>query len=182
MNEEVMIDLETLGTGNDAVILSLGAVKFDPHSMEMGEKFYVTIDPASCQRYGMKIDAKTVLWWMGAERSEARDFLINAELLDLAAALEGFRLWMNGDKPVWGNGATFDNVILRNAFAAIGMECPWKFWNDRCYRTMKNVAPKMAVDTPIERIGTHHNALDDAVTQARHLQRIFAAHILDGAQ
>ena len=71
--------------------------------------------------------------------------------------------------PVWGNGATFDNVILSNAYKAAGMEQPWKFWDDRCYRTVKGLLP----DIKIERLGTHHNAVYDAMSQARHLQFLF---------
>jgi len=48
------------------------------------------------------------------------------------------------------------------------MERPWYFWNDRCYRTMKSLYPQI----PMERDGVHHNALDDAISQARHLMAI----------
>lgn len=175
-----MVDLETLGTGHNAVILSIGAVKFDPHDASVPmDRFYVRVSAESCVQFGLTIDPQTVMWWMNKDRAGARESLFGMDPLDLPTALEGFSIWMGGDMPVWGNGATFDNVILRHAFKAINMDCPWKFWNDRCYRTMKNIAPKIAVDTPIERIGTHHNALDDAMTQANHLQRIFASHILE---
>ena len=34
--QHVMVDIETLGTGPDAVIKSLGAVDFDPQTGEIG--------------------------------------------------------------------------------------------------------------------------------------------------
>jgi hypothetical protein len=79
--------------------------------------------------------------------------------------------WYNSqDMPTWGNGSTFDNVILRNAFRACNYEPPWSYWNDRCYRTLKSQHP----DVKMARTGTHHNAYDDAVSQANHLLQILS--------
>lgn len=69
---------------------------------------------------------------------------------------------------IWGNGADFDNVILASVYKRIGMEQPWLYRNNRCYRTLKALHPEI----PIERVGTHHNAVDDAESQARHLLAI----------
>ena len=87
-------------------------------------------------------------------------------------ALDGFAMWLGDQNAlVWGNGAAFDNVILRRAFERLGLDTPWSHWNDRCYRTIKNLAPAIV----LERFGAHHSALDDAVSQTLHLQRIFSA-------
>jgi len=163
-----MLDLETLGNGHDAVIVSIGACKFDPTGEGIVDSFHVAIDPADAQRHGLRIDASTVMWWLNADRAGAREALLSHEMIDLPSALVGFAGWMNEAGPVWGNGATFDNVILRNAYTATGQRCPWAFYQDRCYRTVKNLAPSI----PLVREGTHHDALDDAVSQARHLQAI----------
>ena len=74
------------------------------------------------------------------------------------------------DLRVWSNGAGFDNVVLSSAFRRIGMEQPWPFRNDRCYRTMKAQHPEVKM----QRVGTHHNAVDDAESQARHLMAMMA--------
>jgi len=71
--------------------------------------------------------------------------------------------------PVWGNGATFDNVILSTAYGLIGQPVPWQFTEDRCYRTLKNLCPQV----PMVRTGTHHNALEDCKSQALHLSAIY---------
>lgn len=165
----IMVDLETLGTGNDALILSIGAVKFTP--TEIVDSFHVGIDPVSAQQAGLKIDAATVMWWFDPERAAAREALLGLERVDLGSALLGFRDWCGDDDvTLWGNGATFDNVILRGAFAAMRFEYPAKFWNDLCFRTLKRLAP----DVKVEREGTHHDALDDATYQARLWQAIYA--------
>ncbi|MCZ8725115.1 3'-5' exoribonuclease, partial [Escherichia albertii] len=65
---------------------------------------------------------------------------------------------------VWGNGATFDNVILRGAYERAGQICPWAYWNDHDVRTIVTLGrsigfdPKM--DMPFD--GERHNALADA--------------------
>jgi hypothetical protein len=167
----VMVDIETWGTGNDAIPVSLGACKFD--GTEILDQFHVGIDPASAQAFGLSIDASTILWWFDPERDEARRQWLELQKVDLASALMGFAEWCGTGSPavaLWGNGSTFDNIILRSAYKAVGLAYPVPFWADQCYRTMKNRTPGIK----LERIGTHHNALDDAISQAKHLQRIIA--------
>jgi hypothetical protein len=163
-----MLDLETWGTGNDAVPVSLGACRFTAD--EIIDNFHVAIDPGSCVALGLKMDAGTLLWWMDRDRREALDRWLSMGKVDLASALVGFSDWVSIRQPVaiWGNGSTFDNIILRSAHAACGLEYPVRFWQDLCYRSMKQ---QTAI--PIERSGIHHDALDDAISQARHLQAIW---------
>jgi len=167
----VMIDIETLGTSTEAVIISIGACKFDPnnHRTKIEDSFYVAIDPTSCTNAGLKIDASTVMWWLSSDQDSARAQMMKDERLDLWTALDGFKQWFGNESlPVWGNGATFDNVIVRAAYQKVGEAAPWQFWHDRCYRTVKSMAP----DVKLVRMGTHHNALDDAISQAQHLRKI----------
>lgn len=164
----VMNDIETLGTGNDALILSIGAVKFN--ALGVFDSFHMAIDVDDAQCHGMTITAGTVLWWMGEDKADARRALLSLDRRPLHTVLAEYQRWY-GEKsqPTWGNGATFDNVIMRSAFRAIGEDAPWQFWHDRCYRTMKDLpgAPKM------KRTGVHHSALDDARSQADHLLEIW---------
>lgn len=165
----VMLDLETWGTGNKAVIVSIGACKFDGN--DILDAFHVGVDPKSCQTLGLEIDADTILWWMDPQQRNALDEWLKLERVDLASALVGFDLWCKqepGIVAIWGNGSTFDNVILRSGFQAAGLEYPVRFGADQCYRTKKNGS-----DVAMIREGTHHKALDDAISQAKHLQRIW---------
>lgn len=169
--EEVVLDLETMGNGNNAAIVAIGACKFAPHStVGPSDTFYREVDLESSVDAGMKIDASTILWWM-QQSDEARKSTFTGDRVPLGDALYQFSKWFGEDRPVWGNGATFDNVIVRSGFAAVRLPVPWKFWNDRCYRTMKNLRP----DVKMERVGVAHNALSDAISQALHLQKIYSA-------
>ncbi len=159
----VMLDLETLGNGPESVIIAIGAVKFSKEGIT-DDLFYTVVDPESCVQVGLKMDTSTVMWWM--QQSDAARAAFKRPGEPLSKVLEDFAAWCP-DVPVWGNGASFDNVILSSAYRATGIKRPWSYWNDRCYRTLKSMSK-----VKFERTGTHHNALDDALYQAEHLRRI----------
>lgn len=163
----VMLDLETMGNGPAAAIVAIGAVAFDLEAGELGPSYYNRVDLASSVACGGVMDASTVKWWLN-QGDAARLEIARYDGMNIALALQSFAAWMNEctpDPEVWGNGASFDNVILRGAYERNGTPAPWKWWNDRCYRTVK----AMRRDVPMERLGTHHNAMADAISQARHL-------------
>lgn len=163
----IMLDLETMGTRPDAAIVAIGAVEFDPSTRAIGERFYRTVNLASAVAMGGTIDPDTVLWWL-RQSDPARAELQRPDRVTLGTALLAFDNWLDDRRDsvcIWGNGAAFDNVILRTAYTNAGTPAPWNHWNDRCYRTLKAMHPGV----PLHRTGTHHNAVDDAETQARHL-------------
>lgn len=163
----VMLDLETMGNGPEAAIVAIGAIAFDLEAGGLGPGYYNRVDLESAVQGGGVIDASTVTWWL-QQGDEARLEIARAGGLPVAAALQSFAEWMDQtaiDAEVWGNGASFDNVILRGAYQRAGLTPPWAWWNDRCYRTIK--AGNRHV--PFERLGAHHNALSDATSQALHL-------------
>lgn len=168
----VMIDLETMGTGSHAAILSIGAAKFDRDN-GITDTFHVGVALESNRQFGRVIDASTVMWWMEPDRAEAREVYLALDKVDLFEALDGFATWFgdeSGIAGVWGNGASFDNVILRNAYEAAQLDCPWTYGLDRCFRTMKTEHPHILAPT---RDGVHHSALDDAIYQAAWLLTIW---------
>lgn len=164
--DNVMLDLETMGNGPLAAIVAIGAVEFDPDGGVIGRKFYEVVNLESAVRSGGVMDASTVLWWL--QQSDAARSAFARPGAELPAALQRFAGWLDPDARVWGNGAAFDNVILASAYRGLSLQVPWKFWNDRCYRTLKSLHPEVEV----VRRGTHHNAVDDAESQAVHLMKI----------
>lgn len=169
--QDVMLDLETFGNRPGSVIVAIGAVKMDLAGGVLGDTFYRVIDPADAQSHGLTIDAATVAWWLG--QSDAARMAISAPggWVKLPSALGDFAELIGKDARVWGNGADFDNALLAAAYHACGTSPPWRHWNSRCYRTLKSLFPAVKLD----RAGTHHNALDDAISQAEHLVRIMKA-------
>jgi exodeoxyribonuclease VIII len=171
----VMLDLETMGRGPDAAIAAIGAVEFgltDSGAEVLGRSFYRVVDLASSVHHGGVMDAETVLWWLGQSEAARRE-LIDRQAVDLPVALQEFACFLGAagtGQHLWGNGAAFDNVILRRSYERLDIPAPWQYWDDRCFRTIR--AENRHVPAP-ERRGTHHNALDDAMHQARHLMAIW---------
>jgi exodeoxyribonuclease VIII len=162
----VMVDLETMARATNSVICSIGAVKFTLDD-DIIDTFYCTVDATDCKRYGLVVETSVINWWKNQPR-EVLDSL-RKDTLPLKEALTKFSKWYGSRSlPTWGNSVAFDNVILQSAYEACGMSRPWKHWDDRCYRTMKNI---INIDAG-EREGTHHNALDDAIFQTKHLLKI----------
>ena len=172
---DAMIDLETLGTEPFAPLLSIGAcaLRLDiPHAID--DMFYVPIQLESCLEVGMRPSGSTIQWWMTHESitQEARDAAFSApNAVPLATALDSFTDWLQS-RPLklWGNSARFDLGLLAAAYKVCGKTPPWNHWDERCYRTLKNLPA--AKDIKFVRVGTYHNAVHDAVSQALHLRQI----------
>ncbi|WP_369894156.1 3'-5' exonuclease [Klebsiella pasteurii] len=177
----VMVDLETMGKKSDAPIVSIGAVIFDPATGILGEKFYKVVSLESAVSWGAEIDPSTVIWWM-KQSSEARSEIANDNAIQLDDALLQFSDFVlenisGGRKTaqIWGNGATFDNTILRSSYELACIDCPWDYWNDRDVRTMVELGKAIGFDpkTSIPFEGEQHNALADAQHQARYVSAIW---------
>lgn len=184
----VMVDLETMGKKHNAPIVAIGAVVFDPATGSIGESFYKVVCLESSVNWGAVIDPSTVIWWL-KQSSEARSAIVNDDAIPLQDALLQFREFVSdnvagGSKKaqVWGNGASFDNSILRSSYDCIAEDYPWEYWNDRDVRTMVELGQAISFDpkTTIPFEGSRHNALADAIHQARYVsavwQRIIAGN------
>lgn len=162
--KNIMIDIETLGTSSNSVILSIGAVEFDNENL--GAEFEIFIDPESCTDHGLVIDASTVMWWM-VQSDEARGELLKRKGVTLdEAILQLHQAFDWKGKQVWCNGADFDFPIIASACKAVGILEPWQYWSKMDYRTLKNLLPKktygeLKVDATVK-----HSALADAKAQA----------------
>jgi len=165
----VMVDLETMGQGTDAAIISIGAVHFDTCKRTIESTFYSEVNLESSLQLGLKIDASTVLWWMKQSEAARKAFKHNEKARDIYDVLTRFEEWYPERATFWGNGATFDNVILSTAYDLYGIEKPWKYWEDRCFRTLCSLYPEISVSD----VGTAHNALDDALYQTELLLEIY---------
>ena len=166
----VMIDLETLGTGADAVILSIAAVRFDlytPHTFEKFPEleFYrtgINIDQ------GRRIDDGTFRWWMGqSEAARAEHFKPEMYLSEALGELYDF--FNDGSTPdvygVWGNGADFDNAVLQQAWQRFQMGGQlYPYWANRCFRTFTALFDPNKNHRPAS---NDHNALNDCRNQIR---------------
>lgn len=172
MTKSISLDLETLGTGANAAIASIGACRFDPHSPAIDGVFHVHVSLENCQRHGLIFDASTLLWWLGQDEDARRSLITGQEhaapLITALDMLAAFIVDTGDDVELWVNDDSFYLPILANAYRAAGMPQPWKFWSGRDLRTLK----KLHRGASITRDGIAHNALHDAIHQARLIQHI----------
>ncbi|EEC9777075.1 TPA: 3'-5' exoribonuclease [Escherichia coli] len=171
----LMIDLETMGKNPDAPIASIGAVFFDPQTGEQGPEFSKIIDMGTC---GGTVDISTIEWWL--QRSGEARAAILADRIPLDDALLQLREFIDENSgeffvQVWGNGANFDNVILRRSYERQEIPCPWRYTNDRDVRTIVALGLVMDFDarSVITFEGERHNALHDARYQAKYVSAIW---------
>jgi hypothetical protein len=182
----VMVDLETLGTVANSVIMSIGAVRFDLETDKIDDAaFYASISIDSNIRAGRQISEATLLWWLGQPTGAQMVFHEQKESLE--GALESFTEWFGagaagaGKTNIWSNGADFDLPMLAHAYDTLGWETPWVFYNSRCVRTYKNLPA--AKNVPKQEFGVKHNALHDAINQVKHVQaihKVMTARLLPG--
>ncbi|OKP79800.1 hypothetical protein BTE77_06840 [Ensifer adhaerens] len=158
---DLMIDIETLGTAPGSVILSIGAVEFDAGTGEFGKEYYAAIDPQSAVAAGLTMDVSTLKWWM-EQSEEARKAAFSGERL-LGWTLGEFGDFVRNAEPeqVWAKPPAFDLVLMESAFRACSVPVPWHYRMARDVRTLFSVSGATQPD-----VGTAHNALDDAKSQA----------------
>ena len=170
-----MLDLETLATSPDAVILTFGAIKFDPFdsSKEMSDGIYFRIDVDEQIALGRRVDQGTVDWW-GTQSEEVREEALGetdrVSIEDFTKALNKFVV---GATRIWAQGPVFDIVILENLYRQIGKPAPWQYYSIRDSRTLLK-----ALGDDRKGGALLHNALADAVSQAGAVQSAVNRHKL----
>ena len=177
---DIMVDLETMSNHSNASIVSIGMIQCNLITGELGEEFYRVVDLTGQQARGLHIDESTMYWWMNQSDSARRALLQDNKITieEMCVAVLKFIEYLQVDPKslrLWGNGASFDNAILRTAFLKCGFELPIPFWNDRDMRTIVGFYPRSLGEKwkrENMRKGTLHNALEDAKHQVRYCSHI----------
>lgn len=163
-----MIDIETLGTSPGCVVLSIGAVRFD--RLGVAEEFAAFPDLKEQEALGLRCELDTALWWMG-QSDEALAGVVAVGRAGLVEVLVDLMAFIGvGEREVWSCG-NFDLPILEELFRrgqrnGICVECPWKHWEVRDFRTIKGMFRHLR---PSVRKAVAHVAIEDARVQAQEL-------------
>lgn len=177
----LMVDIEAFGKKPDSPVVSIGAVFFDPATGNTGSEFYKVISLESSMAWGGIPDASTIIYWLRAS-PEARSELVMDDAIPLDDALLQLNEFITENAvdgaesvQVWGNGATYDNVLLAESYGRTGIPCPWKFWNNRDVRTIVELGKAVGY-TPryeIPFVGEPHKAISDARHQVKYVSAIW---------
>lgn len=169
-----MVDLETLSTKNNAIILTIGAIKFNREisigtfdDIKVENKFYKRINIESCEKIGLCRDKNTEDWWLKQdEKVKYEAFQGMRE--NIEDVLREFNIWFGDSKYIWSLGICFDICILNEVYERLGINIPWKFWNVRDCRTILDCVGIKPSKNPYK-----HNSLMDSYYQIVDLQRCF---------
>lgn len=170
VENNIMVDIETLGNVSNSIIASIGAVKFNLVTGETVDSFHRLIDLDSCISLGMVCSGFTIKWWLQQPQA-ARDYLCNGESVSIQDALNDFSEFCDGDYDIWGNSPRFDLGILHNAYKLIGKPIPWNFRNELDVRTIVAFNPN--IKSNWKTVGVAHNAIDDCVNQVGYLSMTY---------
>lgn len=168
MPTHLMIDLETLAVSPRSVVLSLGAVKFNPYNNEIGDTLYFKLDLDDQDRLNREIDPNTLDWWAKQDPEIMEEAFSPQDRISLESAMDQFHKFAWGTDAFWSHGATFDLVIVEDILRQLNRPLPWNYWQLRDTRTL--FALGQDPDMPQ---GRKHDALQDAIRQAVGVQNVY---------
>lgn len=178
--DHVMADIETIGVKPGSVIASIGLVRFKPdlgrvQSADelLNQSLKVGIDLEDSLTQGFSVDGDTLKWWLRqSDAARKSTFEAGSELIGpcLQKVLKFFKA---GDK-IWGNGANFDTVLMEAYFDWSKSFYPWKFYNVRCFRTLKTMNGYDSAAIPANTLP--HDCVADAIFQVQTAQAIALAN------
>lgn len=162
---DVMVDLETWGSGNNAVVVQIGAVFFNRQTGAMGEKFKCNVQARTAVKHGFDIDADTIYWWLRQDPDAIKSITNGEDKLNITDAFSRFNDFLEPAKCVWSH-ATFDFVIIQNVMRTLEIKPSFHYRAARDIRTLVDLSGINIKS--IKREGVHHDALDDAIFQVKY--------------
>lgn len=172
---DVMIDLETLSVVPESVLLTMAAVKFNPYnSVGVVDHLYHKLNVDEQIANGRHVDEGTLAWWAKQPPAVYNDAMSEHDRIGVKNSLELLTKFLVGVDNIWCQGPVFDIVILENLYREYDMHFPWAYWQIRDSRTIFkfiNYDPRAEIRKTDTK--AHHNALDDAITQACAVQRCY---------
>lgn len=174
----IMVDLETASTKENAAILSWAMVPFFTDGTEFTdmEDFYRVVSLTSCFFAGMDVDKDTQDWWMKQEPKAKSPFLHAEDENIHGVAMEAYT-WLSNlaekyDLYMWARGLDFDIPKMEWCFRKfVERPLPYKYSHKMDVRT---VLKFMQIDqSQFEMQGVKHNALDDCKHDIRMIQEAY---------
>ena len=165
-----MIDLETLSTNPNAVILTVGGVKFDPYThAEPSQGMYFKADVDSQTAMGREVMDETLEWWSRQDKEIKDEAMGDNDRITLEEMIKKINKFAVGVDIFWCQGPLFDYAILQNLYSQLGKPVPWNFWQIRDSRTLFGLVPRDLNEIRKEA----HNALADCHFQAKKVQKVY---------
>ena len=171
MTTHATIDIETLGTNPDTVVLTIGGIKFDPMADDgLHSQFYYRLNADEQIEMGRTVDEKTLEWWEKQPEEIRKEALETTDRVSTEQSLKALNKWLVGVDKIWCQGPVFDIGILQDLYRQMNVHYNWSFWNIRDSRTLFSLMDK---DPRKEIDFAAHNALADAIVQSLCIQKVY---------
>lgn len=180
--KHVMIDTETLGRAPGSVVRSVAAVEFDPRTGETGRQKVWKIDLADSIRYGFKVEASTLKWWMMQSDEARREFVEGVEtpLVDFFEEFMEFLADTDEGKgfTLWCLQLDFDVAMLRSMYSWYNLNVhgcdeevlPWNFRKVRDVRPYMDALDSAGLLPP--KVADRHTPLADCLAQINYVHLV----------
>lgn len=167
-HDSIMLDVETLGTEKNALMLSVGFIFFDSEGRLGDECHYYTINPTG---FGSRaeITQDTIDYWKDERRVGNLPDLSSTINLDDFCRL--FSAGIAAKKKLtsfWSRGQKFDYEIINYWCNAVGVGMPIPFYKQLDVRTALWLGQRHGC--VVDKRPVKHNALDDSKEQLRQLR------------
>ena len=171
MTTHATIDIETLGTNPDTVVLTIGGIKFNPREDDgLHSEFYYRVDINEQLESGRSVLESTLDWWSKQDKSVYEEAMSVDNRTPVLEVLKALNKWLVGVDKIWCQGPVFDIGILENLYKQIGLHHNWPFYIIRDSRTLFGLMDK---DPRKEIDFAAHNALADAIVQSLCIQKVY---------
>ena len=161
---DIMVDIETLATTPQSVVITIGAIRFDPFKDDresyegdtiLMDTFYRRIDPVSFDWPTAHIDDNTLAWWAQQAPEVQHEAFTEDDRHPIQEVMRDFHRWCASYDTMWANGPAFDIVILEEVCRQLHRGFPWKYWQVKDTRTVYGLVEH---ERPNPRL--HHAAWD----------------------
>jgi hypothetical protein len=167
--KHLMLDIETLGTKSNSVVLNITAVAFDIETGDTGATFNQNISIESSLLAGLKVDAGTLKFWLQQDKEALKHSLVEPQTL--TDVLYEFSAFCNKNYQVWGRSPRFDWGLVQNLYNNQNLEIPWDFRKERDVRTLEALRPEIKANTTRE--GLEHTGIGDCIHQIKYCVAIW---------
>lgn len=168
-----MIDIETLSNKPNSVVLTLGAVQFDP--FDPSETFfaeeYYRFDIEEQVELDRDISEDTIEWWKKQPPESMMEALSEEGRVKFEEYSKSLTKLVVGSKRIWAQGPVFDMGIMENLFRQKSTPIPWQYYDVRDSRTLLK-----ALGDSRNAGAKAHNALEDCKEQIRAIKRVVAKY------
>jgi hypothetical protein len=172
----VMVDLETLGLDDKAIVLSIATGFFNPKWEEI-KMISSNLETEPQREVGRTTDNTTLKWWETQSDQAKNALLVNIEhpqsaITEHGKAIQAFQESMKDFRVLfWGNSPNFDLNKLESLAFDFRYWLNFPDYHRRCFKTVRDVMCSY-YNAEYDESATTHIATDDVRQQAAFMRKI----------